>query len=235
MQARERAEVEVRRTFNLRGHSFIGVLATCTEDLLILPTWVSPQKQEQLEIALQVESIKATIAESSLLGSLIAANSHGILVSPYALESEIEHLRSEAKKHGLNLRIERLPDKMSAAGNVILANDDAAVVHPRLSEKAVDAVRRVLGVEPHKGTIGGLKTVGMAAVATNKGILAHRDATEAELALLEEVFSLPVSVGSVNFGVPLIGAGLLANSKGYAAGADTTGYELGRIEEALGL
>jgi len=107
-------------------------------------------------------------------------------------------------------------------------------VHPRLSEKAVDAVRRVLGVEPHKGTIGGLKTVGMAAVATNKGILAHRDATEAELALLEEVFSLPVSVGSVNFGVPLIGAGLLANSKGYAAGADTTGYELGRIEEALG-
>ncbi|MCW3136191.1 MAG: translation initiation factor IF-6 [Canidatus Methanoxibalbensis ujae] len=226
---------ETRRRFRLRGHTFIGVLATCTESLLILPVDVPARKVKSLERALNVESIQMTVSESSLVGSLMAANSHGFLLSPYALESEIEFLRTAVKEHlSADIKVERLPDRMSAAGNVILANDSAAVVHPQLSEKAISAVERVLGVRAFRGTIGGLKTVGMAAVATNRGVLAHRDASEEELSFLEEVFNLPVSIGTVNFGIPLIGAALIANSKGYAAGADTTGYELGRIEEALG-
>jgi len=95
-------------------------------------------------------------------------------------------------------------------------------------------IAKTLGVKVYKGTIGGLKTVGMAAVATNKGILAHKNATQEELEFLEHIFELPVEIGSVNFGVPLIGAALLANTKGYAAGYETTGAELGRIEDALG-
>jgi translation initiation factor 6 len=74
----------------------------------------------------------------------------------------------------------------------------------------------------------------MAAVATNKGVLAHKYATHAELTFLEDIFGLPVEIGSVNFGIPLIGAALLANSKGFAVGAETTGPELGRIVDALG-
>jgi translation initiation factor 6 len=74
----------------------------------------------------------------------------------------------------------------------------------------------------------------MTAVATNKGLLVHPRITEAEVAVLEDLFKLPVDVGTVNFGSPLVGSGLLANSKGYVAGSDTTGPELGRIEDALG-
>ncbi len=74
----------------------------------------------------------------------------------------------------------------------------------------------------------------MAAVATNKGVLAHKDATREELEFLEQIFELPVDIGSVNFGVPAIGSALLANSKGYAAGNETTGAELGRIVDAFG-
>jgi translation initiation factor 6 len=85
-----------------------------------------------------------------------------------------------------------------------------------------------------KGTVGGLKTVGMAAIATNQGILVHPRTSEAELKVLEDLFGLPVDVGTVNFSSPLVGSGILANSKGYLAGADTTGPELGRIDEALG-
>ncbi|OYV09323.1 MAG: translation initiation factor 6 [Methanosaeta sp. NSP1] len=48
------------------------------------------------------------------------------------------------------------------------------------------------------------------------------------------VFGLPIDVGTVNMGSPLVGSGLLANSKGYLAGFETSGPELGRIEDALG-
>ncbi len=58
--------------------------------------------------------------------------------------------------------------------------------------------------------------------------------SDSEIEILEDVFDLPVDIGTVNFGSPLIGSGLLANSAGYLAGADTTGPELGRIEDALG-
>jgi translation initiation factor 6 len=58
--------------------------------------------------------------------------------------------------------------------------------------------------------------------------------SETELAVLDDLFGLPVDVGTVNFGSPLIGSGLLANSKGYIAGEETSAPEMGRIEDALG-
>lgn len=128
----------------------------------------------------------------------------------------------------------KLPGKINAAGNVILANDSAAIVHPGLSKRACDTISKVLGVEVTKGTIGGLKTVGMAASINNKGILVHPRASDAEIAVLEDIFKLPVDVGTVNFGSPLVGSGILANSNGYLTGTETTGPELGRIEDALG-
>jgi len=53
--------------------------------------------------------------------------------------------------------------------------------------------------------------------------------------LVEELFKLPVDIGTVNFGSPLVGSGILANSKGYVVGLDTTGPEISRIEERIGL
>jgi len=91
-----------------------------------------------------------------------------------------------------------------------------------------------LDVEVYRGTISGLKTVGMAATVTNKGVLVHPRASKFELDRLDEIFSLHVDIGTVNLGSPLVGSGLLANSKGYVVGRETTGHEMGRIEDALG-
>ncbi len=91
-----------------------------------------------------------------------------------------------------------------------------------------------MGVKVDKGTIGGLKTVGMAGLATNKGLLLHPRVSEDEIAVIEELFGLPVDVGTVNLGSPLVGSAVLANSHGYFAGEDTSGPELGRIVDALG-
>ena len=223
-------------TFDVDGSPYIGIYALCTESLLLLPAHVSDRLAEELGHVLEVKVIRTYIAEMPLIGCLAAGNSNGLVVSQYTLEREIEHIKSVAKAEGVECKIRRLPvgEKMTAAGNIILANDSVALVHPGLSEEAIEVIRDTLDVDVYRGEIGGLRTVGMAAVATNRGILAHKDATKAELTYLEEIFGLRVEIGSVNFGVPLIGAALLANTKGYAAGYETTGAELGRIEDALG-
>jgi translation initiation factor 6 len=233
---KKRGEKELRRLFSVDGSSYIGVFATCTESLVLLPPQASNRLASEMERALEVKALRTSIAEISLVGCLTVGNSNGFILSPYTLDSEIQRIEDLMQAEGLRVKLNRLPyrDLMSAAGNIILANDTVALVHPELSEKTIDIIKDTLGVEVYKGTIGGLKTVGMAAVATNKGILAHKNATHNELEFLEDIFELPVDIGSVNFGVPLIGAALLANTKGYAAGNGTTGAELGRIVDALG-
>jgi translation initiation factor 6 len=215
------------KRLKIAGSSLLGVFARCTEKIVLLPPEVGPEAVVALEKGLKVAAIRATVGGSSVLGSLISANSQGFVVTQHASEDELRRL----SEHG---NVARLPGKISAAGNVILANDNAALVHPGLSARACEAISKTLGVEVVKGTIGGLKTVGMTAVATNKGLLVHPRASETEIAVLEDLFELPVDVGTVNLGSPLVGSGLLANSKGYMAGDETTGPELGRIEDALG-
>jgi translation initiation factor 6 len=96
------------------------------------------------------------------------------------------------------------------------------------------AIGEFLGVEVIHLTLGGVKTVGMAGVATNKGVIVHPRATERQIAILGEVAKVPVGTGSVNMGGALVGTGLLANEKGYLAGNATSGFELGRIEDVFG-
>jgi len=74
----------------------------------------------------------------------------------------------------------------------------------------------------------------MAGVATNRGVLVHPKSSQAEISIIEELFKLPVNIGTINFGSPLVGSGLLANNKGYVVGEETTGPEISRIEDTLG-
>jgi len=215
------------KRLKIAGSPLLGVFARCTEKIVLVPHEAEPEAIKALEEGLQVDAVRLLAGGSAVLGSLITANSSGFVITHHAGEEEIKSLR----EHG---KVSRLPAKINAAGNVILANDSAALVHPGLSARACHAVAETLGVKVARGTIGGLKTVGMAAVATNKGLLVHPRISEAEIAVLEELFDLPVDVGTVNLGSPLVGSGVLANSRGYFAGDETSGPELGRIEDALG-
>jgi translation initiation factor 6 len=215
------------KRIKIAGSSLLGVFARCTEKVVIVPQEVGEADRLALQDGLKVEAVRALAGIGSVLGSLVAANSNGFVVTHHAGNEELKALR----EYG---RVTRLPARINAAGNVILVNDSAALVHPGLSSRACEAVEQTLGVKVEKGTIGGLKTVGMAGVATNKGLLLHPRVSEEEIAVLERLFELPVDVGTVNLGSPLVGSGVLANSRGYFAGEDTSGPELGRIEDALG-
>ena len=181
----------------------------------------------KVEKALDVPSIKTYIDGSIVIGSLVTGNSSGMVISSYALTSEIKELEKYTN-------VSKLPGVMNAAGNLIMANDTAAIVHPNLSDKAIEVVKNTLKVDVYKGTIANLKTVGMAGLATNRGVLVNPKIRELELDIIKDAFDLPVEVGTVNLGGQMVGSGLLANTKGYACGSNTTGHELGRIGEVLG-
>ena len=215
------------KRLKIAGSSLLGVFAKCTDKVLLVPQEVGEADRQLLEAGLKVPSVRVLAGVGSVLGSLVAANSNGFVVTHHAGSEELKVLR----EHG---QVARLPARINAAGNVILVNDSAALVHPELSSKACETIEQTLGVKLEKGTIGGLKTVGMAGVATNKGLLVHPRICEEEIAVLERLFELPVDVGTVNLGSPLVGSGVLANSHGYFAGTGTSGPELGRIEDALG-
>jgi translation initiation factor 6 len=179
-------------------------------------------------LVLDVKLVELSIADATIIGSLLTFNSYGVVVTDFVDEDTIKIIKDQ----GLDVCI--ITDKLNAAGNDILVNDNGALVHPDLKDSSIDDIKQTLKVPVHRGTISELKTVGMAAVVTNKGLLCHPKVTDEEKSVLKDVFNVNVMIGTVNHGSPVIGSGLVANSNGAIIGNLTTGIEMGRIEEALG-
>jgi translation initiation factor 6 len=217
----------VIKQLDFYGYPYVGIYASNTEDYVVLPPDLPRHTAEEAAEALGVDVIRTLINDSTLIGSMMAGNSNGFIVSDLALDKEVAVLER-------SLPVARLKGRMTATGNIILANDTAALVHPALTDRHLGVIKNTLKVDVRRGTIGGLKTVGMAGVATNKGLLVHPRATEDELSTLENLFRLPVDIGTVSFGSPLVGSAILATTRGLVTGTRTSGPELGRIEDALG-
>ena len=217
----------MERTTTLAGDPNIGVFSRVLGNIAIIPP-ESPEDYKQALIrALNVELVETTVQGSTIIGSLVAGNSRGIVMSGLATDNEIAILKKYRK-------ILLLKDSMNAAGNIIMANDTFAAVHEDMPSELAHEIGEFLEVEVIHLTLGGVKTVGMAGVATNKGIIVHPRATPHQIARLEEVAKIPVGTGTINMGSALVGTGLLVNETGYIAGNATSGFELGRIEDVFG-
>jgi len=179
---------------------------------------------------LGVEVCSADIGGCRLLGVLAAGNSNGIVLPHTAEQHELKVIRSHS---GVNVEV--IQEKRNALGNLILANDNGALVDPRLTRKTVETVSEVLGVEAVTGEVLGLPCIGAFAATTNRGALVHPLIREDEKRKIQEVLRVPVEVGTINGGVPYVKAGIIANSKGAVVGASTTGPELMAITRALGI
>lgn len=179
--------------------------------------------------ALETELVEVTAGGGRIVGSLIAMNSKAALVSNLLLGNESQVI----KDAGYEVQV--LHHKVNAAGNNVLVNDRAALLHPALDGDVADFIGSLFGVKVRVGTIAGIPTVGMAAVVTNKGLLVHPRASADEVQDLANFFGVEADIGTVNHGAPYIGAGLVANTKGAITGSATTGIEIGRVEEALKL
>ncbi len=216
------------RRINFSGNPNLGVYISVTDNIALIPVSTPEILENTIKEALEVDVLKTPIAGSGLLGALSVGNTKGILLTNQTLDKEIETM----KNAGLN--VAKLPDKHTAVGNIIIANDKGAIVSPYLSKKAIETIEEVLDVDVKPSKIAEFSIVGSIATVTNKGAILHPQTSENELKLIEDVLKVPADIGTVNRGVGLIGACSSANSNGIIVGELTTGPEMARLEEALG-
>lgn len=217
----------MEKTISFGGDANIGVFSRVFDDIAVVPPTAPEEFRSALTEVLDVELVITTIQGSEIVGSLLAGNNRGFVVSGLATEREISILR----EHREVCMLER---GMNAAGNIILANDSLTCIHPDMPTAMAQEIGELLGTPVIRISLAGIKTVGMAGAATNRGILVHPRTSRQEMAMLEEATGLPIGTGSVNMGSGLVGTGLVANRAGYLAGMETSGFELGRIEDVFG-
>ena len=211
------------------GSSYVGVFARATDEVVLVAPTADDETITAIGEELDATVVETTVGGAATLGSLAVGNRHGIVLSRRATDEELATIREVAEG-----RVARLPGTLNAAGNVVLANDAGALVHPELTDEAVSVVHETLNVPVERGELADVATVGTAGVATDRGVLCHPQSTERQLERVEETLDAYADLGTINYGAPLVGSGLVANEHGYVVGEDTTGPELGRIEDTLG-
>ena len=218
---------------DLFNSPYAGVFCTTNDVLTIVPPGIPKDDMEAISEALETTVEVITIGGSRVVGTLVAMNSQGLLLSNLATSREIGKLEKIASD--LNLRIGVVSDRSNAIGNNFLVNDKGGFCNERLGSNTRELAQEVLGVEITPKSLNRMDTLGMIGCATNKGGLCHPDIVSQERELMEEILGVSIMEGTVNFGMPLVGAGVVASSKGAVCSRQSTGVELGRIEEALSL
>jgi len=208
---------------SLLGSPNIGVYALATNGFTIVPPQTTEGKAKRLRECLRGEVVRSTVGGTRLIGVLGVANSNGVVLPHFAADEEVETIRA-----ALHVNVERVEGRVTAFGNLVLVNDHGGVVSGILAEEknVLRRVGNVLGVELVVGEVAGLPYVGAAAVATNRGVLAHPLLSEGERSLLEDVLKVHVEVGTINGGCPTVASGVLANDYGAVIGSLTTGPEI---------
>jgi len=213
---------------DVNGNPYVGVYCVASEQLAILPDVVDEKVVKDVGRVLGVKVICTNIAGATIVGSLAAMNSKGIVITNFAERHEIARIPK-------SLRVGKMEERLNAAGNTILANDIAALVHPEATRDTVRMIQDVLGVEVLRRSVAGIDTVGSACIATSKGVICHPRTTEDELKDLSGFFKVPARIATLNYGTPYLGACAIANSRGAYVGSRSTPIELGRLEDGLGL
>ena len=78
--------------------------------------------------------IHTSISGSVLIGSLVCANSNGLLVSQAIRNEELEHIKAVFKGN-----ITVMETKKTAYGNLVLSIDKGAVVDPRFKPEDINS------------------------------------------------------------------------------------------------
>jgi translation initiation factor 6 len=206
------------------GNPYIGVYCAANENLALFPYTTPDKTVNNTRKALALgNSMKATIDGAHILGALICMNSKGAIVSHFISHVELNKICAEVK-------VVKLPHKLNAVGN-----NFGALANPEYDDATLEFISKALDVPVERGTVAGHKTVGSAAVATNKGVICHPHTSGFEKQQLERILKVEVHIATANYGTGLLGACMIANTKGAVVGEASTPIELGKIEDGLKL
>jgi len=209
------------------GSPNIGVYCFCNEELAVVPPGLTKRKMKQLEETLKVNVCSTTVGGSTLVGALVTGNSKGLLVPHTIHEYELQRIEQFSK-------VIVVESNWTALGNVVLANDFGAVLHP---DSPQELIKSLAGLEVPAvcSKIASLPFVGALALATNKGALITPNVSREEQSVIETALKVGAELSTTNGGVPFVKSGILANSNGAIVGPLTRGAELMQVTKALGV
>lgn len=208
--------------YNYEGDTNIGFSATVTDNfVLVAPEFRRAQFFETEEVA-------ETFTVGTRYPGLFTVGSGNRLLVPNSLKKrELDTLR----KSSIDLHV--LDSTETALGNLILANNQGALISERLEDERKE-IEEALDVDTRVGKLAGIPNPGVVGAANKNGVLMHRDTTEDEAEVAKKVLGVEeAAIGTVNLGSPYIGSGLLCNSRHVLVGEDTSGPEIGRIDRTL--
>ncbi|PVV00491.1 hypothetical protein BB560_005124, partial [Smittium megazygosporum] len=212
----------------------IGVFSKLTNSYCLVALGGSTNFYSVFESELSdvIPVVHSTISGTRIIGRLTAGNKRGLLVPNGTTDQELQHLRNSLPD---SVVIQRVEERLSALGNVIVCNDYVALVHPDLDRETEEIIADVLQVEVFKQTIADNVLVGSYCAISNNGGLVHPRTSVEDQDELSSLLQVPLVAGTVNRGSDVIGAGLVVNDWCAFAGLDTTSTEMSVIESIFKL
>ncbi|AFK50805.1 translation initiation factor IF-6 [Thermogladius calderae 1633] len=214
------------------GNSNIGVYIFVNNEIALVPPGLPRDDLEMISEILGVNILEFRVAGSPLNGVFVAGNDNGILLPYFVHSSEIDWLKKEVSRYGLEVRT--LKSRVTALGNAILLNNKAGIVSPDFSEEDVKEMVEVLRINVVRRSLMNLPIPGSLGVVNDFGGIVHPDLPEDEVGFVKQVLGVTVEKATVNAGVPFIKSGLIANNRGVIVGGITTGPEILRIKRGFG-
>lgn len=215
---------------SFKGDSNVGIFFKTSDKITLVPKNLDEKTIEKIEKKLKTEVIEASIWDSSLLGIYTVMNSYGIILPKTIFDNEISLFKA------LDLNVAILDSDYNALGNLIVCNDNFAIVSPMIGREHLKEIKDALNVEVEVRKILNNNLVGSMAYVTNRGILFNRNIKEEEAQEIAEKFKVKnYGAGSINMGNVYVSIGIIANSHGLIAGEKSSPYEIQIALEALGL
>lgn len=212
------------------GSPNIGVYCFACESWGAVPSGTPSKKKNNFAECLKVDICEVSVASSNLLGIFLAGNSNGLAVPRIIGDYEFKKIKESAP-----MNVEIIETDKTALGNLILTNDNGALVDPSFSNSTIKKLEDLLQIEVVRGQISNLSYVGSLGLATNKGVITHPLIRNNEREVIKDVLKSEVEPCTVNGGVPFIKSGLLATSRGAVTGPLTVGKELMAISQVMEL
>ncbi len=214
---------------DFEGDSNVGAFGIATDRFVFVSPNMSAKALDVVEKTFNLPLVQSTVATLDAVGLVAAANSSGIVLPYTVTDEEFAELKKTA-----GIIVDWIESKMTAMGNIILANDHGGICHPDFDGKAIKKISDILDIEVVRGTVARLPIVGANSIATNRGAVVHPMATDEEMEVISDLLKIHVDVGTVNRGSPYTRLGVIANIDGMIAGSETTGVELAHISQVLG-
>mmetsp|Transcript_14800 Transcript_14800/g.41908 ORF Transcript_14800/g.41908 Transcript_14800/m.41908 type:complete len:250 (+) Transcript_14800:161-910(+) len=212
----------------------IGVFSALTNSYCLAGIGGSENFYSVLEAELSehIPVLHATIGGNRFVGRVTVGNVRGMLVPTTTTDLELQHLRNSLPD---SVVVQRVEERLSALGNIVVTNDHVALIHPDVDRETEDVISDVLGVEVFRQTVGGQALVGSYSKFTNQGGMVHPRTTVQDMEELSSLLQVPLVAGTVNRGSDVIGGGMIVNDWCAFTGLDTTGTEISVMESIFKL